>query len=492
MTRPLRAALCLALAGFFVACQATIPPRTPNSGQLATIDLKLALVLSDKTRASVKSLHAEAKKMRYHGGGMTGDFGNKPFDSVNNVFKTNFAEVVIVESSEQAKASGADIIAVLDYSASAEDMSQIAHILVNIMTLDLAMPFQRWWNPRKCDLVLDVTFMSPDQKQLDLLHAEAHRVSGVGSFVPALVSGASEEIAIRFENALAASQPLAAYARERAKRQPSESSPAAAAAPAVAAGPVSDVDDASYVSEEKPDNIAIVVGIEKYSSIPDASFAERDAQAVRKHLIALGYPERNILFLSGEQATRSAIKKYVEVWLPKNVKAESQVLFYFSGHGAPDPATKQAYLVPWDGDPKYLENTGYPIAQLYQSLGALKTRKVVVVLDSCFSGAGGRSVIAQGTRPLLMKIDSAIPASAGNLAVLSASAADEITGSDAAQGHGLFTYHLLRALNRTGGKATLKDAYAALLPDVQDSARRQNRAQTPQLVHGASSTLHFR
>ncbi|MBI2787358.1 MAG: caspase family protein [Elusimicrobia bacterium] len=208
-------------------------------------------------------------------------------------------------------------------------------------------------------------------------------------------------------------------------------------------------------------------------------------------MLALGYPDRNILLLTGEQATRSAIQKYVEIWLPKNVKADSQVLFYFSGHGAPDPASKQAYLVPWDGDPKFLENTGYPVAKLYKSLGALKARKVLVALDSCFSGAGGRSVLAQGTRPLVMKIDSSIPAGAENISILSASAGDQISGSDNAQGHGLFTYYLLRSLNRSGGKTSVKDAYASLVPDVEDAARRQNRAQTPQLASG-SGAVFFR
>ena len=124
-------------------------------------------------------------------------------------------------------------------------------------------------------------------------------------------------------------------------------------------------------------------------------------------------------------------------------------------------------------------------------MGALKVKKVLVALDSCFSGAGGRSVIARGTRPLVVKIDTSIPEGADQLTVLSASAGDQITGADDAQGHGLFTYYLLRALNRTGGKSSVKDAFAALVPNVEDAARRQNREQTPQFVPG-SGTAYFR
>jgi hypothetical protein len=396
----------------------------------------------------------------------------------------------MVESAEQAATAGADLIAVMDYDARAKNFNTVAHLLFNIPLLDLPMFFEKWWNPRTADLVLSVTFLTHEQKQIELLHAEAHRQVGPFTFIPEIVNSASEEVSIRFENALATSEPLAAYARERAKRAPSASAHVAAAAVEVKpAGPTSDVDAPTYIAEEKAENFAVIVGIEKYASVPDAAFAERDAEAMRKHLIALGYPERNILYLTGEKATRSAIQKYLEVWLPKNVKTDSQIFFYFSGHGAPDPASKQAYLVPWDGDPKFLENTGYPISKLYKTLGALKVKRTIVALDSCFSGAGGRSVIAQGTRPLVMAINTAIPADMGNLAVLSASAGDQISGADNAQGHGLFTYFLLRELNRTGGKASVKDAYTAMVPDVQDAARRQNREQTPQFVAGSGASF---
>jgi len=298
----------------------------------------------------------------------------------------------------------------------------------------------------------------------------------------------------RSKTPVAESQPLQSFARERAKQAAPAVAAAAAAAAAPAAkpaGPTSDVDAPSYISEEKADNLAVVVGIEKYSNIPDASYAERDADAMRKHLVALGYPERNIIFLTGEQATRSAIQKYVEAWLPKNAKPDSQVFFYFSGHGAPDPASKQAYLVPWDGDPKFLENTGYPIGKLYKSLSSLKARKVIVALDSCFSGAGGPLRDRAGHAPARHEDRHLDSGGLGQSRVLSASAGDQITGADNAQGHGLFTYYLLRTLNRTGGKASVKDAFTSMVPDVEDAARRQNREQTPQFVPGAGSA-YFR
>ncbi|MDD5657734.1 MAG: caspase family protein [Elusimicrobia bacterium] len=230
----------------------------------------------------------------------------------------------------------------------------------------------------------------------------------------------------------------------------------------------------------------MVVGIGKYSDLPEARFAQRDAEAVKEHLIAAGFPSRNVIQLFGEKAGRSSMEKFVETWLPRNVKEDSRVFFYFSGHGAPDPKTGEAYLIPWDGDPAFIENTGYPVRRLYEKLSALKAKEVVVAMDSCFSGAGGRSVLAKGARPLVMKVDAA--AAPRNLTVFAAVSGEQITSTLEDQGHGTFTYHFLKGLSGAAkdgsGAVTAKGLYDYLKPKVQDAARRQNRDQEP-VLHGS-------
>ena len=143
--------------------------------------------------------------------------------------------------------------------------------------------------------------------------------------------------------------------------------PAAAPASAPASGGsgvIRPIAGPRYNSRPHPGDFAIVIGIEKYSDLPDASYAERDAAAVRAHMEALGVPARNIVYLPGNKAVRSSLEKYLEDWLPKLVTAESRVYFYFSGHGAPEPTTGETYLVPWDGDPNFLARTGYPVKRL--------------------------------------------------------------------------------------------------------------------------------
>jgi uncharacterized caspase-like protein len=246
----------------------------------------------------------------------------------------------------------------------------------------------------------------------------------------------------------------------------------------------SDVDAPSEKGKERPDDFALVIGIEDYQGLPKADYGVRDARTARKHFEAMGVPARNIISLEGQAATGNKIKSYLEEWLPLNVGEKSTLFVYYSGHGAPDPKSGEAYLVPWDGDPQFLKSTAYPLRKLYSDLSKTKAKRVIVALDACFSGAGGRSVLAKGARPLVTTmVDQGIGAD-GKLTVLAAASADQITGTLDAQGHGMFSYFFFKGLSENKGSA--RELFDYVKPRVQDEARRQNREQTPALLGGDS------
>lgn len=243
----------------------------------------------------------------------------------------------------------------------------------------------------------------------------------------------------------------------------------------------------------RPDDYALVVGIEGYRSIPKADYGENDAKLVKTYVESLGVPPANVILLTGDRASRADIAKYLEEWLPGVVKPDSRVYFYYSGHGAPDPATGAAYLVPYDGDPRFLKSTAFPLTKIYADLSALPSKESVVMLDSCFSGAGGRSVMAPGVRPLVAVEDST--AAPDRTAVLSASGAREIAGGLDLQKHGLFTYFLLRGLSGEAdadrdGHVTLGELNGYLRAKVSETARRDNRDQNPRLLGDASLRMY--
>ena len=223
-------------------------------------------------------------------------------------------------------------------------------------------------------------------------------------------------------------------------------------------------------------DIAIIIGIEKYRSVPPTEYAAADAATVRDYMKALGIPERNIEFLTDDRATLSDIRKVIETKLPNMVKANSRVIVYYAGHGAPGKARGESYLVPYDGDPSFLADTAYPLSRLYDRLSRLNAKEVLVILDSCFSGAGGRSVLAKNTRPLVMVKDTPPPASK-KMIVMTSSRGSQITTSLSEVGHGAFTYFFLRALQE--GNRDIGEVYAYLNPRVTEEAKRQNVDQTP-------------
>ncbi len=234
---------------------------------------------------------------------------------------------------------------------------------------------------------------------------------------------------------------------------------------------------------------AVVIGLERYrDELPRASRAEQDARVVARYLSGtMGYDESNIALLVNDRATKSDMEKYFETWLPNRVESEDTVFVYFSGHGAPNAKTGEAYLVPYDGDPVFLDNTGYPLSRLYQSLANLPAKEVVVVLDSCFSGAGGRSVIAKGMRPIITEMKSPLLGK-GKTIVLAASSGQQVSSTYEQKAHGLMTYFFLKGLQgeadtNKDGKIDIAELFEYLRPQVERVARRDfNNEQTPLLL----------
>lgn len=306
---------------------------------------------------------------------------------------------------------------------------------------------------------------------------------GVGGF--AFISGGVKDaLNAALANAMRKIVPLfvdnGVVARIRGERAPAQAAPVLARGSAASAR--SDLDDLPKVGAARRAH-AVVIGIERYrESLPLADFAAEDARLTAEYFKrVLGIPAENVALLTNERATNVDFQKHFERWLPNRVKEGDEVYVYFSGHGSPNPVTGDAYLVPYDGDPTYLEQTGYPLRRMYEQLSKLPAKHVVVTIDSCFSGAGGRSVVAKGARPLVtVQAASSLPA---NITVIAASAGDQISNSYQEKGHGLFTYYFLKGLKEKG--PDFKAVYGYLKPEVARVARESyNADQDPQWREG--------
>jgi formylglycine-generating enzyme required for sulfatase activity len=242
---------------------------------------------------------------------------------------------------------------------------------------------------------------------------------------------------------------------------------------------------------QQPNAYAVVIGISQYREevIPKVAYAAKDAEAVARLLeVQGGIPKTHIKLLTESKATYTDIRNHVNDWLRMRVKPDSTVYIYYAGHGAPNPQTGEVYLVPWEGNPDFPSGL-YPVKDLYAGLNKLPAKEIIVMLDSCFSGAPGRSVLPKGTRPMVITLENPLLAG-GKIAVLSASTGNQMSNDYDKTGHGLFTHYLLEGLGGAADKdknhlVTLRELYPYVREQVSETAVEElNREQTPTLLPG--------
>lgn len=239
----------------------------------------------------------------------------------------------------------------------------------------------------------------------------------------------------------------------------------------------------------QPSAYALVIGIEHYrESLPSPVGARADANRMVELLQqTFGLKPEHIRTALDDRATRSDIQKELR-WLKQNVPAGSRIYFYFSGHGSPE-ASGSSYILPYDADPSYLEDSAVSLSSILDGLADTGAKEVVAMIDSCFSGAGGRSVLPPGARPM-MKVKEVAPKA--NVLLLAASGAMEISGPANDGSGGLFTRYLVDGLasgaaDTDGDKQiSARELMGWVTPRVEREAKSQNRAQTPKLNAGTS------
>ncbi len=238
-----------------------------------------------------------------------------------------------------------------------------------------------------------------------------------------------------------------------------------------------------------PKRWGVVIGIENYRNVSSVRFARRDAEYMKDYFVSvLGIAEENIYVAIDEDASLGTLKSIFDEsgWLSKNAgRQDNEVFIYFSGHGVPAPDGKDAYLLPYDGNPNYAANSAYDLDLLYRNLNKMESQHITFFLDSCFSGANRENeIILADARPVFIAFNP--KAKGSNLSVFSASGGSQISSSYAQMQHGLFSYFLMKGL---GGEADLNndnkitqaelDTY--LKDKVSVQARRMGREQDPEL-----------
>ncbi len=273
----------------------------------------------------------------------------------------------------------------------------------------------------------------------------------------------------------------------------------AAASIEVAKGLSIDVDTniPQVSSEHNPNAVALILSISDYqvSGIPSVKYAKNDAEVLRQYLVkALGFKPENILPAnSDEQLTYGRIQTYIKSILPSYLKPDgsSDLFIYYTGHGAPSTTNHEAYLVPWDGDPNYVnDNNSYSIKKFYLDVELLNARHKTIVIDACFSGqAGNGATLIQNASPALLRVNNPLVADA-NTVIFQSSSANQVSNWYDEKRHGMFTYFFLKGLQgaadaNNDGKITA-DELIKFINDANDglpyySNRLYQRPQEAQM-----------
>ena len=230
---------------------------------------------------------------------------------------------------------------------------------------------------------------------------------------------------------------------------------------------------------------AVVISNEKYQMEKPVQYAENDGNTFAEYCKkTLGLPEKNVHFITN--ATLNNIKHEIK-WLEDVIAVyhgDAKVIFYYAGHGIPDEQNKSAYLLPIDGYGSDV-TTGYALEDLYKALGSLPSKSVTVFLDACFSGAKRDGDMLASARGVAIKVKQNNPT--GNMVVFTAAQGDETAYPYKEEGHGLFTYYLLKKLQETKGDVTLGELGDYIKTQVErQSIVTNGKLQSPSILPASS------
>lgn len=251
---------------------------------------------------------------------------------------------------------------------------------------------------------------------------------------------------------------------------------------------------------------AVVIGINKYSNgIPPLTTAVADAKSIADTLQKV-HRYNEIRLRTDEEASQGGLTALLETELPGKVGENDCVFFYWAGHGVAHQSDKgpNGYLLPSDGS-LGKESTYLRMTDVHKWLTGLKCRHMLIVLDSCFSGAfkwsGTRDVVQVDEVINLQKYYRYVGHPAWQV-ITSASqdqkALDQFSASSRGAGekddHSPFAQRLLEALegdaaDYTGpegekqgdGVVTASELHLYLSQKVQTAAEDAGARQVPML-----------
>lgn len=270
---------------------------------------------------------------------------------------------------------------------------------------------------------------------------------------------------------------------------------------------------------------ALVVGVGQFKyGIQTLQYTVRDASSFYSFLVnpqGAAFPRNNVYYLTDQTATRDNIMKYLNT-IKSQAGPDDLVVVYMSSHGTPPDKFGGVHIVTYDTEVKPRErvwHTAVTETMLKDFVESLRSRRLVMILDTCYSNGayrsipgflppGGKSLGADddegygiskeygkrllGSKDIVLDDEPKKASGKGKSidsqdgygkVLLSASSAGEKSWESDSLKNSVFTYYFVDGLKRYRG--SVKDAFTYSKPLVSQRVKQEKGAdvtQTPQAM----------
>lgn len=203
---------------------------------------------------------------------------------------------------------------------------------------------------------------------------------------------------------------------------------------------------------------AIVIAVEKYQDkkISSVQYAENDAKEFAGALGQHGFHDSDITLLISEHATKTRIESTFRTILRKLDK-DGQLFVFYAGHGFSD--ANNNYITCHDTVYTDLTSTSVRLQSVFNHVRKSTCQRVIFFLDSCHSGLD----IDESMRGMLSEMTDEefqnFCKESQYHVVFASCHHDESSFSSSSLKHGIWTYHIIEALNASNKRALERRVY---------------------------------
>ena len=224
----------------------------------------------------------------------------------------------------------------------------------------------------------------------------------------------------------------------------------------------------------------LFIGIDRYAS-SHIRWLDCAPGCIALHALISDTLGSGSVLLTDGMATRDAIQQ--ECAKLETVDKDDIVFLFYSGHGSDTHE-----LVTFDADGSKLATTAIPLDLLTEWFMRIPAKRLICILDCCFSGGMGAKVLASDWKPKdISTVDTKLDRLAGSgRLILTASSAMEPAWENQRLGHGLLTHYLLEAMQgapevQQAGRLPIYQLLHYVTKCVTDAAASLGRSQHPAL-----------